>query len=119
MQRALARPGLQDRADLLERLADLYDAWDKLAERDAVLAELATMAAARPAAPLTDFEMAAPTEAEDAFLLDNRSPVADAAPARRRPGRNDPCWCGSGLKYKRCHLRSDQQANQMNRGTTR
>ena len=20
-----------------------------------------------------------------------------------RPGRNDPCWCGSGKKYKRCH----------------
>lgn len=19
------------------------------------------------------------------------------------PGRNDPCWCGSGLKFKRCH----------------
>ncbi|MFZ5432948.1 MAG: YecA family protein [Calditrichota bacterium] len=19
-------------------------------------------------------------------------------------GRNDPCWCGSGLKYKKCHL---------------
>jgi Predicted metal-binding protein related to the C-terminal domain of SecA len=18
-------------------------------------------------------------------------------------GRNDPCWCGSGLKYKKCH----------------
>jgi preprotein translocase subunit SecA len=18
-------------------------------------------------------------------------------------GRNDPCWCGSGLKFKRCH----------------
>jgi methionyl aminopeptidase len=23
-------------------------------------------------------------------------------------GRNDPCWCGSGRKYKKCHLRSDQ-----------
>jgi len=23
-------------------------------------------------------------------------------------GRNDPCWCGSGKKYKQCHLRSDQ-----------
>jgi methionyl aminopeptidase len=23
------------------------------------------------------------------------------------PGRNDPCWCGSGLKYKRCHLTRD------------
>ncbi len=25
-------------------------------------------------------------------------------------GRNDPCWCGSGRKYKKCHLRKDQQA---------
>ncbi|HEX9115867.1 MAG TPA: SEC-C metal-binding domain-containing protein [Anaerolineae bacterium] len=23
-------------------------------------------------------------------------------------GRNDPCWCGSGKKYKYCHMRSDQ-----------
>jgi len=23
-------------------------------------------------------------------------------------GRNDPCWCGSGRKYKRCHLEMDQ-----------
>jgi hypothetical protein len=25
-----------------------------------------------------------------------------------RPGRNDPCWCGSGKKYKKCHLSQDQ-----------
>jgi len=24
------------------------------------------------------------------------------------PGRNDPCWCGSGKKYKKCHLDSDE-----------
>src|SRR5882762_2282165 len=23
-------------------------------------------------------------------------------------GRNDPCWCGSGEKYKRCHLGREQ-----------
>ncbi|MFP4163100.1 MAG: type I methionyl aminopeptidase [Chitinispirillaceae bacterium] len=23
--------------------------------------------------------------------------------------RNDPCWCGSGKKYKKCHLFSDQE----------
>jgi preprotein translocase subunit SecA len=23
-------------------------------------------------------------------------------------GRNDPCWCGSGKKYKSCHMRTDQ-----------
>ncbi|CAG0975739.1 partial Protein translocase subunit SecA, partial [Gammaproteobacteria bacterium] len=26
----------------------------------------------------------------------------------RKPGRNDPCWCGSGKKYKNCHLRQDE-----------
>ncbi|WP_395853554.1 YecA family protein [Cystobacter fuscus] len=25
-----------------------------------------------------------------------------------RPGRNDPCWCGSGVKYKKCHLGADR-----------
>lgn len=25
-----------------------------------------------------------------------------------RPGRNDPCWCGSGRKYKKCHLDEDE-----------
>ena len=24
-------------------------------------------------------------------------------------GRNDPCWCGSGLKYKKCHLDFDNK----------
>ncbi len=34
-----------------------------------------------------------------------------AQPARstsKGPGRNDPCWCGSGKKYKYCHMRADQ-----------
>ncbi len=25
------------------------------------------------------------------------------------PGRNAPCWCGSGLKYKNCHMRLDAE----------
>jgi SEC-C motif-containing protein len=27
------------------------------------------------------------------------------APKAKAPGRNDPCPCGSGKKYKRCHYR--------------
>ncbi len=27
----------------------------------------------------------------------------------RKLGRNDPCWCGSGKKYKHCHMRSDRR----------
>ncbi len=26
-----------------------------------------------------------------------------------RLGRNDPCWCGSGKKYKECHLAQDEK----------
>ncbi|MDE3164288.1 MAG: SEC-C domain-containing protein, partial [Acidobacteriota bacterium] len=26
-----------------------------------------------------------------------------------RPGRNEPCWCGSGKKYKKCHLAADEE----------
>ncbi|MFN3214921.1 MAG: YecA family protein [Acidimicrobiales bacterium] len=29
---------------------------------------------------------------------------ASAATPSTRIGRNDPCWCGSGRKYKACHL---------------
>jgi hypothetical protein len=30
--------------------------------------------------------------------------------ARPKLGRNDPCWCGSGKKYKKCHLAADEAA---------
>jgi hypothetical protein len=23
-------------------------------------------------------------------------------------GRNDDCWCGSGKKYKKCHMEQDE-----------
>ncbi|MBE7492349.1 MAG: preprotein translocase subunit SecA [Planctomycetes bacterium] len=26
----------------------------------------------------------------------------------KQPGPNDPCWCGSGKKYKKCHMAEDQ-----------
>ncbi|HVW33962.1 MAG TPA: SEC-C domain-containing protein, partial [Acidimicrobiia bacterium] len=33
-----------------------------------------------------------------------------ASPAGERQGRNQPCWCGSGRKYKQCHLGSTARA---------
>jgi preprotein translocase subunit SecA len=42
------------------------------------------------------------------------SAAAAAAATAARPslpkiGRNDPCWCGSGKKYKQCHMRLDRE----------
>lgn len=28
---------------------------------------------------------------------------------RSKIGRNAPCWCGSGLKFKKCHLILDKR----------
>ncbi|WP_429187944.1 SEC-C metal-binding domain-containing protein [Aeromonas veronii] len=34
----------------------------------------------------------------------------------RKTGRNEPCWCGSGQKYKKCHLnRSTEETLSINR----
>jgi hypothetical protein len=37
-------------------------------------------------------------------LIQPVGPFRHTAP---KIGRNDPCWCGSGKKYKRCHLGKD------------
>ena len=36
-------------------------------------------------------------------------PVQKPIKREHTPGRNDPCWCGSGKKYKNCHLNSDNE----------
>ncbi|MBI1797909.1 MAG: preprotein translocase subunit SecA [Candidatus Eisenbacteria bacterium] len=36
------------------------------------------------------------------------APQPAAAPVTLRAGRNDPCPCGSGKKYKKCHMLIDQ-----------
>jgi hypothetical protein len=45
-------------------------------------------------------------EDDEEFDEDFIEPVV-AAP---KPGRNDPCWCGSGKKYKKCHLAADEES---------
>ena len=44
------------------------------------------------------------------FLLSK--PLRTAASTDRPAGllgRNQPCWCDSGRKYKHCHLAADQE----------
>jgi hypothetical protein len=34
----------------------------------------------------------------------------ETQPPKKTLGRNDPCHCGSGKKYKQCHLDKDETA---------
>ncbi len=82
-------------------LARLVDEARDRAAREAVQAPRATPAspavAPQPkiAAAERSAKPAAPTHA----------PVSAAT--GNKLGRNDPCWCGSGRKYKNCHMSSD------------
>ncbi len=38
---------------------------------------------------------------------------------RAELGRNEVCWCGSGKKYKRCHLESDENKKRLKGGLGR
>ena len=55
--------------------------------------------------------VADPTPPGHRRIVEGEAENARAAPARptRRIGRNDPCWCGSGKKYKHCHGRQDRR----------
>lgn len=42
-------------------------------------------------------------------LFTPRSTPPGTSQRDQLPGRNEPCWCGSGKKYKQCHLRKDSE----------
>jgi preprotein translocase subunit SecA len=50
-----------------------------------------------PAGPTPEQVLAARRAAAPALQRRNRAKI----------GRNDPCWCGSGKKYKACHMAAD------------
>ncbi|HVU50767.1 MAG TPA: SEC-C domain-containing protein [Polyangia bacterium] len=60
----------------------------------------------------TDAEAkAAPAAPEkDASPEDREKRAAEAKTRLAKAERNDPCPCGSGKKYKKCHLRDDEAA---------
>ena len=71
-------------------------------------------AAKAKAAPKAEAKADAKTEAapEAAASPEDRAKRAEEAKARlAKAERNDPCPCGSGKKYKKCHLRDDEAAS--------
>lgn len=98
LRRALAIDTIDDRQGVLERLQDLYQEWPKPQQAAIVAQELAALTQPPPRATP---EPAPPVPATSA--------EASPAQVQARPKRNDPCWCGSGKKYKHCHMKADRR----------
>lgn len=78
LKRALSRKSINDRADVLERAIDLYE---KLGEQE---------------------EAAILKKEAKAFAKQNPLKGINTPIRSEKVGRNDPCPCGSGKKYKKC-----------------
>jgi preprotein translocase subunit SecA len=57
---------------------------------------------------LSDLEIDFTTEEEVEAKKINLNPFHETGGGKKKVGRNDPCPCGSGKKYKRCCLRYNQ-----------
>lgn len=105
---ALERPTLADRLYALERLHSLYEEWEKDEEAAQVAQEMEKARNQRRVkqSRLPEY-IRHPPPIPDELLY----PSSLIEEVRKRPqqlGRNEPCWCGSGKKYKKCHWLANQ-----------
>jgi tetratricopeptide (TPR) repeat protein len=115
LREGLAIPVVRDRPDLVDRLADLYDEQGRAAHARAV-----RRAAHRPAPTVAMVDVRAegrglrqkttltfggeglPLKQLSDVIADLQDPALPVSARRQKVGRNEPCPCGSGKKFKRC-----------------
>ena len=98
LRRALARDTIDRRQDVLERLHDLYERWGKPHQVTEAAQELAVTSGSSLRSMLRRV-LPAPK-----VSVETSKPQSEAPPKR-----NAPCWCGSGKKYKHCHMKADRR----------
>ena len=107
------RAQMQKRAERMH----VHAAWARQvwAERKQQMQELGDEAPTSPmqlAAALSPKPAAVATSGQVSGSQQAVPPPKPETVRRDRPkvGRNDPCWCGSGQKYKKCHMAADEAA---------
>ncbi len=60
--------------------------------------------------PVQRSQQRRPTRATRARMPAGKAQDQGRHPPQDLPGRNDLCWCGSGKKYKHCHMREDMKS---------
>ncbi len=84
----------------------MFEELNATIQRDVVSALFRAQLVSAPPPPTIDPSRLRTNRSDDGGA---RTPVR--ATAKDRVGRNDPCWCGSGKKYKHCHMRKDLEAH--------
>jgi SEC-C motif len=97
---------VQQAAPRLHDLAGLIRNRDSRMELATWLTLLATIISIVIAVKTISHDEITPPRQDQIIRVVTQAPTATTAPAQgegRRTGRNEPCPCGSGMKFKRCH----------------
>lgn len=108
LRQGLERPDLPDRWYILQRLHLVYEKWGQDEEAARVAIEMENF---RDEDPLRAFKRSPkPAPHFERLPMPDEFDFPMVEEVRQRPqlGRNQPCWCGSGKKYKKCHWLADQ-----------
>lgn len=111
---ALENKNLEDRIDVFDRLHRMYEEQGDAEKADAIEERMKNDPAPThrkirhpkytDIPPIPDDLKYADYKYED----ENQDENETIRKVERKPGRNEPCWCGSGKKYKKCHWRQDK-----------
>ncbi len=96
LKQGLAVAGVRERKHMLERLVELYEDTGRTEEARAVQVEIDQLARPTPATAAPTWKR--PQTDRPAMWPGDRG--SSSRPVR--VGRNDPCPCGSGKKFKKC-----------------
>jgi preprotein translocase subunit SecA len=115
LRKGIGLRGYGQRDPLVEYKKEAYRMWNELLhaiERQIVYSIFKVQVASQIAPSLLErgnITLTAPAKEGDRELLaeegsgDDKSPATAIDPGLPKVGRNDPCPCGSGKKYKKCH----------------
>ncbi|MEK7545956.1 MAG: preprotein translocase subunit SecA [Patescibacteria group bacterium] len=115
LRKGIGLRGYGQRDPLVEYKKEAYRMWNELLhaiERQIVYSVFKVQVAAQIAPSLLErggITLSAPakdsnvTPAEAGAQTSKKSPATSIDPGLPKVGRNDPCPCGSGKKYKKCH----------------
>ena len=103
------------RDPLVEYKRESYSMWQGMMDeikQQAAYQLLTVQVAPRPQRRSQPIQLNLNKPAVSMTTTSGASSASDSRPepvrAQIKLGRNDPCWCGSGKKYKNCHLKDDQ-----------
>ncbi|MEL7233198.1 MAG: SEC-C metal-binding domain-containing protein, partial [Chloroflexota bacterium] len=107
LREGIGLEGLRQRNPVVEYKLQGFEMWQKLQNtiRDRAGRDIFRVRVNMPKPePKKNLKMIHGNSAEKA------EPQTVRKSAKKKIGRNDPCWCGSGKKYKHCHYKEDRQA---------